>query len=573
MAASQRLRPVLRLHAPRAIAPLHGRRAFHASASAHGGAAPAEFTPGIGQAEFAARRQKVLDDMPPDTVLLLPGAGETMMGHDIPYPFRQHPDFLWLTGFSEPDALAVLRKHGSGSGGAGSGRDCGHQFALFVRPKDPAREIWDGPRAGLDAARDVFGADEAHSSTDARGLADPLARLLRGARALLVPGDAGLVAPAATHGGTSESTYASGEHYPAKIRLALAGAVKAGGAKVQRCDEILQRRRLVKSEAELAAMRRAANVGMAGHVEAMRLARPGMRERALASAVAHGSERHGAQRLSFPPVVAGGAHANTLHYIANDAPLRAGDLVLLDAGCELDGYVSDISRTFPTCAAAGFSDAQRELYELVDATLSACLAAVDPAGLEGEGRSLEAVHQLSIRLLSDGLRRLGILPNGGGGNYRRFYPHHVGHFLGLDTHDTPAVSRTTPFQSGMAFTLEPGLYIPADADDVPARYRGIGIRVEHDVCVDARGRVECLTLAAPTAADDLERCIRGEDWPGFEQQAAAPAAAGEEGAQASGAGGANARALHDVYDQRAALLASIETAQSGMLQKQQQQQR
>ena len=424
---------------------------------------------------LATRRRRVLDAME-GGVMVLAAAGEQVRTADIHYPFRQDSDFDYLTGFPEPDAVAVLTPGGE------------RPFVLFVRPRDPERAIWVGPRAGVEGALEQYGADAAFP-IDALDVELP--KLIGTAAPLylsLVRDDA------------------VGRRLLDLVRRVHATRTRAASgplAPIRDPGEILHEMRLVKEPGELAQMRAAIAIACEAHVAAMRTARAGLHEYEVEALIDQVFRRRGASGPAYPSIVAGGANATILHYTTNDCPLGAGDLLLIDAGAERAGYCADVTRTFPV--GPRFGPAQRDLY---DAVLAAQLAAIAVAR---PGATLEDVHQKALRVLVEALVHLGVVEGPVDRaieqeTYKKVYMHRTSHWLGRDVHDVGRYAldgEPRPLVPGMVFTVEPGCYVPADADDVPEAFRGIGIRIEDDVLVTESG-VEVLSAAAPKMAVELE---------------------------------------------------------------------
>jgi Xaa-Pro aminopeptidase len=433
---------------------------------------------GIHQDEHRARRQALLEAIGPDAALIIPAAREVRRNRDTHYPFRQSSDFLWLTGFPEPDAVAVLApEHKDGD------------YVLFVRPKDPERETWDGRRFGPEGAVEHFRADNAHPLAK---IDEKLPKLLASRRRLYYP---------------------FGQHDAFDLRVMgwlrtlRAQARKGITAPSELVDsgELLHEARLRKSESELTLMREAARISAAAHRALMRHCRPGMNEQQLEALFLHRCAEQGAREQAYPPIVAVGENACILHYVENNAELKDGDLVLIDAGCELHGYASDITRTFPVNGR--FRPAQRELYDLVLEAQQAAIAKARP------GEPWNAMHKAALQVLTEGLVRLGLLDNKGKKigklikkeKYKPFFMHRTGHWLGLDVHDVGAYKREGQWRAlepGMTLTIEPGLYIAPTAE-VPEPYRGIGIRIEDDILITDAG-AEVLSKDVPKDPDAIE---------------------------------------------------------------------
>jgi Xaa-Pro aminopeptidase len=411
-------------------------------------------------------------------VAVVPTAPERVRNRDTHYPYRFDSHFYYLTGFPEPEAVLVIV--------AGDKP----KTLLFCREKNEEREIWDGFRYGPAAARERFGFDEAHPIEE---LDAALAGLLENQPALLYPvgADAGWDARAI---GWLNAVRA-------KSRAGIAAPDR-----VQDVRSLIDEMRLVKDAQELSVMRRAARITAAAHRRAMQQARPGRNEYEIEAELLHEFRRNGAQFPAYWPIVAGGANACVLHYVSNDAPLRDGDLLLIDAGCELDGYAADLTRTFPV--GGRFSGAQRSLYEVVLAAQLAAIAAVKP------GNAWNDPHDAAVRVLARGMLDLKLVSGSLDAvlekeTYKRFYMHRTGHWLGLDVHDAGEYKRAGKWRSlapGMTLTVEPGLYVRA-ANDVPKALHHLGVRIEDDVAVTESG-CEVLTAEAPKTVDDIEALMR-----------------------------------------------------------------
>jgi Xaa-Pro aminopeptidase len=422
----------------------------------------------------AQRRQSFMERIGPRAVAVIGGKRLGVRNSDVEHRFRQTSDLWYLTGFTEPESLAVIAP----------GR--AEKLTLFVRPRDPERETWTGRRAGLEGARSRFGADAAFS-IDAIGAELP--KLLDGAEEVLfIPGDDPqldrVILDAVAHTRQAE-------------RRGLKAPRRLGDLRWT-----LHELRLIKDDDALAKMRRAAVVTREAHVAAMRAARDGVHEYEVEALIDYTFRKAG----GFPgygTIVGGGENATILHYVDNERPLKQGELLLIDAGCEIDGFTADVTRTFPI--GARFTPAQRRCYELVLAVEKACVAAVAP------GNSIDAIHEQAVELLTRGMIELGLLKGDKAqliaeGAYKRFYMHRTSHWLGMDVHDVGIYApdgKSRPLAAGMVLTVEPGLYIAADAGDVAEEYRGIGIRIEDDILVTAGGH-ENLTLAIPKEVADLE---------------------------------------------------------------------
>jgi Xaa-Pro aminopeptidase len=423
---------------------------------------------------YAARRRRLAQAIG-DAVAVVPTAPERVRNRDSHFPYRFDSHFYYLTGFTEPEAVLVLT--------------CGKSI-LFCREKNLEREIWDGFRYGPDAARERFGFDQAQPIAS---LDQEMARLLENRHALYYP------------------MGADAEWDARAIRWlnSVRSRVRAGIAAPERMHDVraaIDDMRLVKDAHELELMRRAARIAATAHRRAMQRARAGSTEYQVEAELLYEFRRSGAQFPAYSPIVAGGANACVLHYVANDAVLRDGDLLLIDAGCELDGYASDLTRTFPVNGR--FSAAQREVYEIVLASQRAALEQVRA------GNGWNDPHDAAVKVLAQGLLELKLVAGPLEAvlekeTYKRFYMHRTGHWLGLDVHDAGDYKREGSWRAlapGMTLTVEPGLYIRAE-DDIPERLRNIGIRIEDDVVVGEAG-CEVLTAEAPKAVADIEALMR-----------------------------------------------------------------
>jgi len=431
-------------------------------------------------APFQLRRNALLARMGAagGGVALIPTAPERIRNRDTTFPFRADSYFHYLTGFPEPEAVLVL---------VGGDQP---QSLLFCRDKDIDKEIWDGYRFGPAGAREAFGFDAAHSIGE---LDAKLTELLADQPALW---------------------YSLGHDaaWDARISAALNAvraqtrAGKRAPAMIHDIRATLDEMRLVKDAHEIDLMRRAAAIAGTAHRRAMRFAAPGKFEYEVEAEFLHEFRRQGSQYPAYSPIVAGGANACVLHYVGNDCVLKDGDLLLIDAGCELDGYASDITRSFPVNGK--FSGPQADVYDLVLDAQAAAIAATRP------GATFLAPHEAAVRVLAQGMLDLKLLEGSLAGvieseSYKRFYMHRTSHWLGLDVHDAGEYrsgeewSRLVP---GMTLTVEPGCYI-RPADDVPAAFHNIGIRIEDDVLVTATGS-EILTADTPKKIADIEALMK-----------------------------------------------------------------
>ena len=414
-------------------------------------------------------------------VAIVPAAPERARNRDSYHPYRYDSYLYYLTGFREPDAVLVVV----------AGKPV--KSVLFCRDRDPEREIWDGLRCGPETARAEFGFDEAHS----------IARL----DALMpdILADRGVLH---CHLGADAAWDARVMGWINQVRARARGGV-AAPADIRDAHALIDEMRLIKGPEEIAVMRRAAAITAGAHRRAMRATRPGRNEFEIEAELLHEFRRHGAQAPAYPPIVAGGEHACILHYVQNDGKLKDGDLLLIDAGCELDGYASDVTRTFPVNGK--FGGPQREIYQLVLEAQTAAIAAVKP------GNAWDAPHLAAVGVLARGLVDLKLLKGSPGQAieteaYKKYYMHRTGHWLGLDVHDAGEYKRSGRWRAlepGMVLTVEPGCYVRA-GEGVPARFSGIGVRIEDDVLVTRTGR-EVLTEDAPKSISDIEALMRARD--------------------------------------------------------------
>jgi Xaa-Pro aminopeptidase len=426
---------------------------------------------------FRARRNRLLAQMQRG-VALIPTAPERVRNRDSHYPYRFDSYFYYLSAFREPEAVLVLI--------AGDEQ----KSILFCRDKDTEREIWDGFRHGPDGAREVFRIDEAHSIAKFDVM---LPELIANQPTLFhsMGHDDGFDARVVAALNRVRANSRAGQHAPADIRDVRA---------------MIDEMRLIKDEHELSTMRRAAAISTEAHRRAMQTTRPGRREYEVEAELLHMFRLGGSQFPAYSPIVAGGANACVLHYVENDALLNDGELLLIDAGCEVDGYASDITRSFPVNGR--FSGPQRDVYQLVLAAQAAAVAEIRP------GRHWNEPHDAAVKVLAQGMLDLKLLEGSLDGvlesaAYRKFYMHRTGHWLGLDVHDAGEYKlgdAWRPLVPGMMLTVEPGCYI-RPADDVPRAYWNIGIRIEDDALVTSNG-CELISAAAPKQVDEIEALMR-----------------------------------------------------------------
>ncbi|HEU4510204.1 MAG TPA: Xaa-Pro aminopeptidase [Pyrinomonadaceae bacterium] len=417
--------------------------------------------------------------MAPKSVAIIPGAHEPRRSNDTHFRFRQDSDFFYLTGFEEPDSIAVIQ----------SEKD--PKYTLFVRPRDPEREIWDGRRAGVEGAKSEFGADEAFPIAE---FESKLADFLDGADVLYyrLGMDRDLDDTIIKEISRMRASNRKPIHPPQTI-------IDSGS--------IVHELRVVKRPEELEIMQAAADIAAEAHVEAMKAARPGMKEYQIEALIEQVFRRHGAAAPAYTSIVGAGANATVLHYINNDGDLRDGDLLLVDAGAEYKGYASDITRTFPINGR--YSPAQREIYDLVLKAQMSCVEMVRP------GVTHEQLKQHSIEVLTEGMVELGLLKGKPEElikekKYEKFYMHGLGHMLGIDVHDVGRYyygQESRALEPGVVMTVEPGIYVAPDTKDVPEKYLGIGVRIEDDVlCTNNGARV--LTTKVPKHPEEIESLMR-----------------------------------------------------------------
>ena len=426
---------------------------------------------------FRDRRHRLLERMGAG-VAILSTASEKARNRDSHYPYRADSYFHYLTGFTEPEAVLVLV--------AGDAP----KSILFCRERDPDKEIWDGYRYGPERAREVFGFDEAYAIAT---LDDKLPDLIANQPALWhsFGHDAAWDARIATALNAVRAQSRAGKRAPAVINDPRA---------------VLDEMRLIKDNHEITLMRRAANISAEAHRRAMRVCTPGRHEYEIEAELLYEFRRRGSQYPAYTSIVAAGANACVLHYVGNDCQMRDGDMLLIDAGCELDGYAADISRSFPINGR--FSVAQADVYNLVLAAQAAAIAAVKP------GAGFMAPHEAAVKVLAQGMIDLKLLEGSVDAvieseAYKRFYMHRTSHWLGSDVHDVGEYKTGDdwrPLTPGMVLTVEPGCYI-RPADDVPEAFWNIGVRIEDDALVTRSG-CEILTAQAPKTIAEIEAVMR-----------------------------------------------------------------
>lgn len=435
----------------------------------------------LSQPAFAQHRRKLMASMPPNSIAIIPAAPVRVRSRDTDYHYRQSSDFYYLSGFEEPEALIVLvpqRPEG--------------EFIIFCRPKNKQMEIWEGVMAGPDGALEQYGADQAFAIADAD---TQIPQLLDGCEQVY---------------------YALGqeESFDRKMMTWL-GVVRSqarAGAKApdnfSNLETLLHEQRLIKSDEEVALMAASCELAAQAHVRAMTFCKPGAFEYQLEAEIAHTFAMAGARSPAYNTIVGGGNNACILHYTENNQVLNEGDLVLIDAGCELAMYAADITRTFPVSGV--FSEPQKALYNLTLKAQEAAFEAIKP------GNCWNEPHDASVRVLTEGFIALGLLEGETDtlikeGAYKRFYMHRVGHWLGMDVHDVGAYKvdgQWRTLQPGMVMTVEPGIYVAPDDEMVDEQWRGIGIRIEDNVLVTEQGH-RILTESVPKAVSKIETLMAG----------------------------------------------------------------
>lgn len=435
--------------------------------------------------EFNIRRKRLLSQLLPNSIAIIPAAHELTRSNDTEYAFRQNSDFFYLTGFNEPDAFLILSNAGNKMD-----NDSALESAIFVRPKDEFAEIWHGRRLGAIAAPKSLGIDFAYSIED---LQEVLPELLNGHEYLYFSIDENAQADEVVLGAMSVCKRAPKQSMTAPCAI-------------YDVNQMIHAMRLIKSEAELALMQQSADISCQAHCVAMQMCKPGMFEYQLEAYILHSFAMQGARFAAYNTIVGGGDNACILHYTENQDVLNNNDLVLIDAGSEYQGYAADITRTFPVNGK--FTQAQAQLYELV---LKAQLASID---VLKPGNTIAQAMQVAVEIITKGLLELGILEGQlqtciANDAHKDFFMHGLGHYLGLDVHDVGVYKRAgkdIPLQAGMVLTVEPGIYIAPNAK-VPTQYKGIGIRIEDNIALyengsDAGNKV--LTAKVPKTIHDIE---------------------------------------------------------------------
>lgn len=435
----------------------------------------------ISRDEYQQRCARLSAAMEPHSVAIIPANQEVIRSGDSHYRFRQNAHFYYLTGFEEPEAVLIVF----------SDKDKGN--LLFNRRKDPEREIWDGPRLGQEQAPLKLGVERAFPIED---FAKESLEFLQGCDNIYY----------------AMGMFPEWEARIQQVMTKLKGLIRKGIKAPSRfvdLEPLLSELRLIKSPAEQAVMRKAAHISAHAHIRAMQRCRHLDNEYQLEAELLYGFSKHGCRSVAYNPIVGSGANACVLHYEANNQALQSGDLVLIDAGGEYANYAADITRTFPVTGT--FSDAQRQIYQLVLQSQQAGIACIAP------GVAWNVIQDTIVHVLCEGLCGLGILSgsveeNIEAANYRAFYMHNSGHWLGIDVHDCGAYKKDgnwRPLEAGMVLTVEPGLYFSPNDSSIDACWRGIGVRIEDDILVTPNG-YENLTAAVPVAIDEIEALMRDE---------------------------------------------------------------
>lgn len=422
---------------------------------------PGEVTPGITAQEYADRRAKLAASLPDKAIAILASSDTKYRSGAVFYEFHQESNFFYLTGFNEPDAVAVIQRNGAD-----------YKFNLFLRPKDPKAEQWDGARSGEQAALDVFNADE---SGDINQLHTLLPPLISGATEVYTD-----IAKCSGFGRFFRSQDSPPNDFQKMIK----------DSKVKPLRSFMNELRIMKSEAEIANMRLAGKYSGRAFTNAMR--QQWTKEKDLGAFLDFDFKIQGCDTTAYVPVIAGGKNALSIHYVRNDDVLRNDQIVLVDAGGEYGGYIADITRSWPVNGK--FSDAQRDLYEAIlkvqRSSISLCT--------EAANMTLDKIHQITERGLKEALQQLGFDMSGNALDV--LFPHHVGHYIGLDVHDCPGYTRSVSLKSGHCVTVEPGIYVPDD-ERWPVHFRGIGIRIEDSVCVQEDSPLVLTTEAVKEIVD------------------------------------------------------------------------
>ncbi len=427
----------------------------------------------LSQSVYERRRQSVFEKMEKG-ILILPSNPESVMSNDVNYIYRQNSNILYLTGFREPNTLVVLTK-----------QDDETKFIMFVPPRDPDFEIWNGRRAGVDGAKNEYGADEAFSNEE---MSEQLPDLINGFENLYYPFGINPEIDNLILGLKQALKRKRGYSFPARIIDPL---------------PILHKMRLIKSPEEVEIMKKGSKISIDAHMMAIKSTKPGMYEYEIEAIYEFVFKKNGAKRAAYPSIVGSGKNATILHYISNDQQLSEGDLLLVDAGCEYADYAIDITRTWPV--SGKFTKFQKKIYEIVLNIQEECIQKCVVGTKFGD------LHNHCVRRISEELIKLGLLEGPiddviNKEKYKKFFMHGLGHNLGIDTHDVSSIPlKETVLEEGMVVTIEPGIYIP-DSEEIPEEFRGIGIRIEDDIVVTKNGPLN-LTEDLPKSVEELEGLV------------------------------------------------------------------
>lgn len=430
----------------------------------------------IKMTEFAKRRKQLMQIVGPESIVILAAAPIAARNHYHEYPYRQSSDFYYLTGFEEPESVMVIAPKRKGG-----------EFILFNRVRDREKEIWEGYRAGQEGARKLYGADEAYPIHE---LKQRLPELLEGRESIHYP----------------LGTDAIHDEIMLDAMNEIRGKIRQGTQSPLAFFDIgptIHEMRLIKSPAEIALMRKAAEISAGAHIRAMQACKPGMNEYQLEAELTYEFQRNGARFNAYNPIVGSGANTCILHYNNNNKTIKAGDMVLIDAGCEYQYYASDVTRTFP--ANGRFSPEQKAIYDIVLEAQLAGIKAVRP------GTLWPSIDEICVKIITQGLMDIGLLKGKLSDliekrAYAPFYMHRSGHWLGLDTHDAGRYkvgNKWRKLEPGMVRTVEPGIYISADIPGVHKRWHNIGVRIEDDIVVTQKG-CDVLSCHAPKTTDEIE---------------------------------------------------------------------
>ncbi|CAN8074966.1 unnamed protein product [Agarophyton chilense] len=423
-----------------------------------------EVTPGISRVEYMERRARIANDVPTNSITIFPSNPQMYMSEDVPYLYHHNTDLMYLCGITEPGAFLVVERF-----------DDQVRFILFVEPRDQSREVWEGPLCGIgDEVRAYFGVDQVQMTKELSGYISQ-------------------VLPRVESFHFEPSINPSITSALQKLETEDKRALVSKWSQEESPKSFVNLQRVVKSEAELDLLRHAANTISSAMAAAMAKTKvngieKSIEEKFIEATIEYNCKARGPYRMAFPSVVASGFNSTVLHYMANNNIASSGDFVMVDAGCEVHGYCSDVSRSWPV--SGSFSAPQRDLYELVLDVQKTCISlAKEGSTVEGNPVSLDGIHLHAVRRLTDGLMQLGFMKGHTlesavtTGEYSKYFPHAIGHYLGMDVHDTHHVPKSTPLKENMVITIEPGLYCRADDISAPVQYRGIGMRIEDDVVV------------------------------------------------------------------------------------------